>query len=67
MTERRFVILKYMLKTPRLATCERCHIKFFTPLELMGKPLEAEDHLRGKFADHTCRPSFHAEEQAERK
>jgi len=63
MADPRFVILKYMHKTPSLATCERCHIKFFTPLELIGRPLEAEDHLREKYANHTCKPAFSAPKQ----
>jgi len=67
MAERRLVILKYMLRTPRLATCAGCHLKFFTPLELLSRPVEAEEHLRDKFAGHTCRPSFHSQDEAERK
>jgi len=58
MAERLFVILRYVHKTPILASCEFCHIKFFTPLELTGKPREAEEHLRDKFASHTCKPSL---------
>ena len=54
--ERRFLILKYMNRTPSLGTCERCHLKFFTPLDLIRDPLEAEHNLRGKFASHTCLP-----------
>jgi len=54
--ERRFVILKYMGKTPSLGTCDRCQLKFFTPTELMREPLEAEHNLLGKFASHTCQP-----------
>jgi hypothetical protein len=42
MLERRLLILKYMGNTPFLATCERCQLKFFTPRELGGKPVEAE-------------------------
>lgn len=53
--EPRFVILKYMFKTPWMATCERCLIKFFTPQELLGKPEEAERVLREKFDLHTCK------------
>src|SRR2546423_9969457 len=41
MLERRLLFLKYMGTTPFLATCERCHLKFFTPRELGGKPVEA--------------------------
>jgi len=37
--ERRFVILKYMRVTPSLATCDRCHLKFFTPLDVIRDPL----------------------------
>jgi hypothetical protein len=60
MAERRLIILKRIQQTPSLATCKCCHLKFFTPLELMREPLEAEGHLREKFASHTCRPSLFA-------
>ena len=62
MRERRFLILKYMQKTPSLATCEGCHVKFFTPLDLMGESRKAEEHLLDKFASHKCKPGFFAEE-----
>ena len=54
MTEQQLVILRYVHKTPILATCEFCHLRFFTPLELTGKPREAEEYLREKFASHSC-------------
>lgn len=53
--EPRFVILKYMLKTPWMATCEPCMIKFLTPQELLGKPEEAEKRLREKFDLYNCK------------
>jgi hypothetical protein len=56
MFERRLLILKYMGKTPFLATCERCHLKFFTPTQLNGKPVEAEQNLQERFDIHKCRP-----------
>jgi len=56
MLERRFSIIKYMGKTPYLATCERCHLKFFTPTALSRKPVEAEQNLRNRFEIHKCRP-----------
>ncbi len=63
-SERRFVILNYMRMTPSLATCERCHLRFVTPLELIKEPLEAEHHLRGKFARHSCQPVPFAQSRA---
>ena len=45
-----------MGKTPFLATCERCHLKFFTPTQLSRKPVEAEQNLRERFDIHKCRP-----------
>jgi hypothetical protein len=54
MAERRFAILKYSGKTPLLATCELCHLKFFTPRETT-KPDEAETYLREKFQWHECK------------
>jgi len=56
MLERRLLILKYMGNTPFLATCERCQLKFFTPRELGGKPVEGEQTLRNKFEMHKCIP-----------
>jgi hypothetical protein len=56
MLERRFLILKYMGRTPYLATCERCNLKFFTPTELSRKPVEADQNLRNRFEIHQCRP-----------
>ncbi len=62
--ERQFVILKYIHKTASLATCGRCHLKFFTPLELIREPLEAENSLRDKFASHKCQPVPFAQSRA---
>jgi hypothetical protein len=55
MTQSSFIILKHMRKAPSMATCERCHIKFFTPLELLSDPMKAENHLRNKFVVHECK------------
>jgi hypothetical protein len=55
MDERRLIILAYVDKTPAFATCNLCHLKFFTPKELNKKPLEAETNLREKFEMHECR------------
>jgi len=55
MLERRFLILKYMGKTPYLATCERCNLKFFTPTELSRKPVDADQNLQNRFEIHKCR------------
>jgi len=54
MLERRLSVLKYLGKTPFFATCERCHIKFFTAREL--KLVEAEQNMQEKFDSHKCRP-----------
>src|SRR2546427_10749651 len=35
-----------MGKTPSMATCERCHVKFFTPLELIPHPVKARENLQ---------------------
>jgi hypothetical protein len=53
--EKRMLILKYKGKTPFLSSCERCHLKFFTPRELSHKPTEAEQNLRNRFEMHQCR------------
>jgi hypothetical protein len=44
-----------MNKTPSMATCSRCRLKFFTPLTLVSDPVEAENYLRDKFIAHECK------------
>jgi hypothetical protein len=56
MFQRELVILKYMGRTPFLASCKACHLKFFTPLELSGKTAEAQEYLQERFNNHKCRP-----------
>jgi len=55
MAERRLVMLKHVGKTPVLATCEKCHIKFLTPRELTYLPAEAEENLWQRFNSHKCK------------
>jgi len=50
----KFVILKHMGKTPSMATCERCHVKFFTPLDLLKSPQKAVENLLDQFSRHKC-------------
>ena len=54
--ERRFVVLKFIGGIPSMASCERCHLKFFAPLGRLGKPVEAENVMREKFDAHECKP-----------
>lgn len=49
------LFLQYVGKTSSLAGCAKCHLKFFTPQELMRQPEAAAQYLREKFAQHTCR------------
>lgn len=56
MIERHLFVLKYMYKTPILATCERCHFRFFTSLEMFDQPVEALENLWRKFNSHICKP-----------
>ena len=53
--EPRFVILKHIGEMPSMATCTRCHLKFFAPLELLRDAEQAERQLRDKFVRHECR------------
>jgi len=55
MSDRRFVVLHYTGKTPSLATCEACQLKFFVPMRLAKDPAGAEEYLREKYADHKCK------------
>jgi hypothetical protein len=48
------VFLQYAGKTPSLAGCAKCHLKFFTPQQLMRQPQAAAEYLREKFDQHTC-------------
>ncbi len=50
--ERRLIVLKYIGRTPHLATCEKCHIKFFTALDLIGAPDGAQEYLSTKSQEH---------------
>jgi hypothetical protein len=54
MAERPLVILRRSNKTPVLAMCENCSLKFFTPREL-ARPVEAEKYLQQKFNSHECK------------
>jgi hypothetical protein len=49
-----FTILRYSGKTPVLAVCTRCQLKFFTPSGMKQNSQEAEYYLRDKFRDHRC-------------
>jgi hypothetical protein len=55
MDDSRMVFLQYLGETPAMASCAKCRLKFFTPSELLKKPREATDYLRGKFAAHPCK------------
>ena len=49
------VFLQYVGKTPSLAGCAKCRLKFFTPQQLMRQPEAAAQYLREKFVHHTCK------------
>ena len=49
-----FAILKRLGKTPSLAMCRKCEIKFFTPQELMNDARGAEVYLWRRFMSHRC-------------
>ena len=55
MGDLQLLFLKYVAKTPSLAGCAKCHLKFFTPQKLMWQPEAAAQYLREKFAEHTCK------------
>jgi hypothetical protein len=54
MADRLLVILKRSGKTPAMAMCDQCYLKFFTPEELTYTPQEAEVYLLEKFKWHKC-------------
>jgi hypothetical protein len=49
-----FAILKYRDKTPILAACQRCRLKFLTPLG-MNDVTSAENYLLEKYTKHHCK------------
>ena len=49
-----FVILRLVNKTPSMASCTKCHRKFFTPNSYYNDPIGAEQYLRTKFDLHDC-------------
>ena len=49
-----FSILKYSGKTPVVAVCVCCRLKFFTPSELLRDSQRAGDYLWEKYRDHRC-------------
>src|SRR5271169_3063172 len=57
--------LQYVGKTPSLAGCAKCQMKFFTPQILMRQPQAAAEYLRERFARHTCEGEILKESRAE--
>jgi len=50
-----FKILKWRDRTPLLAGCERCQLKFITPAPMLrDDPPAVEYYLREKYAYHVC-------------
>jgi hypothetical protein len=58
MLEPHFAILKLSGKAPAMAECKVCHLKFFTPQNLFQDAIQAEAHLREKFAMHDCKRPY---------
>lgn len=52
--KRDFEILKHKGRTPALAVCRKCDLKFFTPKELIDIPEEASVYLMTKYDMHHC-------------
>ena len=50
-----FIVLKYDYRTPILAMCRRCQLKFFTLHILSLDPIGAEQYLWGKYQAHDCK------------
>ena len=64
MGDLQLVFLQYADRTPSLAGCANCHLKFFTPQQLMKQPQAAAESLREKFARHTCKGEIFEETRA---
>ena len=54
MTEIGFSILRHKDRTPVLARCDRCQLKFLTPVGMISDPQAAHDYLWKKYHDHHC-------------
>jgi hypothetical protein len=52
-----FSILKYREKTPVLAVCARCQLKFLTPSQMMKDWEAASEYLWRKYSNHRCAPT----------
>jgi hypothetical protein len=53
--EREFKILVYVDKVPSMASCTKCHRKFFTPRwTFPHDPRGAELYLMERFMQHRC-------------
>jgi len=50
-----FKVLQYRVRTPILAGCESCHLKFLTPSDKMDDADEAEKYLWEKYILHDCK------------
>jgi hypothetical protein len=55
MSSPRLVFLKYVGKSPSLAGCAKCQLKFFTPQHFLKNPEAAGEFLRIKFSLHECK------------
>lgn len=64
MGDLRLVLLQYVDKTPSLAGCANCYLKFFTPQQLLTQPEAAAKYLQEKFALHTCKWEIFEETRA---
>ncbi|MGC1650744.1 MAG: hypothetical protein WA741_33385, partial [Candidatus Sulfotelmatobacter sp.] len=58
MDEIGFSVLKYSEKTPVLAACTRCQLKFLTPLQMMKDWAAASEYLWRKYSNHRCANPF---------
>ena len=55
MSNLELLFLKYAGKTPSLAGCAKCQLKFFTPQHFLKNPEAASEYLRLKFSLHECK------------
>jgi hypothetical protein len=52
--EKKLIMLKLVDRTPVLAGCSGCNLKFFVPKGLMKDPFQANNYLSSKFDRHVC-------------
>jgi hypothetical protein len=55
MAKRSLRVVKWVGTIPVLGVCMFCNRTFSVPLTVMRRVIDAQEHLRNKFAEHKCK------------